>query len=250
MKPSETTAIRGHRNGELETVKFDKRKPAYYNALNGILELGYTPEDYLHYFPAFVGHVTLWRNFTLYEMYKKTLGLAGHIAEIGVYKGSSAILFAKLLQLFEPEALTMVHGFDWFKGTHAQTEEDKLQVDGSHVESEERLRKLVSLQDLDPILKIHNLDVTVGLDDFFKHNSHLRFKLVFLDSGNYDVVANSIQHFWPRIVPGGFLVLDQYNHEVAPGETRAISDLLPDLKVETLPNSWMPNAFIQKPFAK
>jgi predicted O-methyltransferase YrrM len=77
----------------------------------------------------------------------------------------------------------------------------------------------------------------------------MRFKLVFLDAGTYDVVSSAIRAFWPRLTPGGLLVLDQLNHEVAPGEARAVAELLPDLKVQTIPNSWMPTAFIEKPYS-
>jgi hypothetical protein len=244
--------LKGHRDGIFETVKFAKRKPEYYHALDTILNLGYNTEDYLHHFPAFVGQMTLWRALTLYELYKKTLGIAGHIADVGVYKGASTLLFAKLVQIFEPEALTMVHGFDWFKGTQVSevSEESHLQVEGSHVEDEKRVRDLVSAQGLDHVVKIHRLDVATQMDEFFGKHPHLRFKLVFLDSGTYEVVASAIRAFWPRITPGGILIFDQYNHEVAPGETRAVTELLPNEKVETLPNSWMPNAYIQKPWSR
>jgi len=45
--------------------------------------------------------MSLNRIITLYEIYKKTLGLNGHIAELGVYKGSGSLLFAKLVKIFE-----------------------------------------------------------------------------------------------------------------------------------------------------
>jgi Methyltransferase domain len=238
-----------HKDGIFETLKFAERKSDYYEAMDGILSLGHTMEDYLHYFPAFVGHVTLWRYFTLYELYKKTMGIAGHIADVGVYKGASALLFSKLVQIFEPESLTLVHGFDWFKGTQA-SEEDSLQMTGAYCESEKRLRDLVTLQKLDNVLKIHCLDIANDIDSFFDRYPYMRFKLVFLDSGTYDVVSSAIKAFWPRLTPGGLLVFDQFNHEVAPGETRAVAELLPNEKVETLPNSWMPNAYIQKPWSR
>jgi hypothetical protein len=234
-----------HKLGEFETVKFAHRRADYTHALETILSMGYQPQDYIHQFPAFVGHMTLWRAFTLYELYKKTLGLAGHIADVGVYMGASTLLFGKLLQIFEPESLSMVHGFDWFQGTHVSNE-DTLQVEGAHLESEARVRKLITCQKLDHVVKVHKLDVAKEIDGFFDAHAHLRFKLVFLDSGTYDVVSSAIRAFWPRLIPGGLLVLDQYNHEVAPGEVRAIHDLLPNEKVETLPNAWMPNAYIQK----
>jgi hypothetical protein len=240
---------RDFRTGQFESVKFDRRRPDYLAAEAKILSLGYTPQDLLHYFPAFVGHMTLWRNLTLYELYKKTLGVSGHIAEVGVYKGGTSLLFAKLVEIFEPESLTLVHGFDWFKGTKP-SDDDKLLVEGTYLEDEARLRELVRLQKLDHVLKIHRLDVAKELDGFFAEHAHMRFKLVFLDAGVYDVVSSAIRAFWPRLTPGGLLVLDQYNHELALGEVRAVAELLANEKIETIPNSWMPNAYIQKPWSR
>jgi hypothetical protein len=238
-----------YRDGQFETVKFISRRKDYYAGLEHIFKMGYSEIDYLHHFPAFVGHMTLMRYLSLYEMYKKAQGICGHIAEVGVDVGASSLLFAKLVQIFESEALTMVHGFDWFKGYKA-TKEDTLLRDRWPSEKEERVRELVRLQKLDHILKIHNVDVTKDIDAFFEKHSHLQFKLVYLDSGTYPVTSSAIKAFWPRVVPGGFMIFDQFNNEVAPGETRAVSELLPNLRIETINNMWFPNAFVQKPFIR
>ena len=237
--------MKSHRDGTLETVKFAHNRENYYENLVKILDLGYSKTDFIHYFPSFVGKQTLNRCFTLYELYKKTSGISGHIAEIGVHKGFGSILFAKLVQIFESEALTMAHGFDHFKGIDASTDA-KLQVPGGDASDEHMLRELIRLQNLDHILKIHNLDATRDFPDFFERHSHLRFKLVFIDSGTYDVTSAAIANFWPRLGIGGIMVFDQFNNEVAPGETQAVTELLPNEKVETVPNSWMPNSYIVK----
>lgn len=237
--------IKSHRNGELETVKFADRKVKYYQNLPEILSLGHEKVDYLHHFPAFVGQQTLLRTLTLYELYKKTLGVSGHIAEIGVYKGSGSIFFGKLVEIYEPESLTMVHGFDWFLGTRA-VEENPLQVQGGNLSDEQQLRELVRLQGLSNTVKIHHLNVETEFPSFFDKYSHLRFKLIFLDSGTYECTAASIKALWPRLNIGGIMIFDQYNNEVAPGETRAIHELLPNEKIETLQPSWMPSSFVVK----
>jgi len=74
----------------------------------------------------------------------------------------------------------------------------------------------------------------------------LRFKMVFLDSGTYSVTSASIKALWPRLNVGGIMVFDQYNNEVAPGETRAVQELLPDEKIQTIQPSWMPCSYICK----
>ena len=232
--------------GKFELQKFATDKPQYYEGLEKILALGFDPTDYIQYFPAFAGHLTIARFLSLYEAYKMTLGVAGHIAEIGVFKGAGSLLFAKLMKLFEPDSLTLVHGFDWFRGARV-TDEEKYVANGECYEDYDRVVNLIRAQGLDHMLHIHNLDVTKDLEQFFSQNSHLQFKLIFSDCGTYDVVRSTLHHFWPRLTSGGVMIFDQFNHEVAPGETRAIKEFMPDAKMRTFPFGWMPTAYVVKP---
>ncbi|HSZ87276.1 MAG TPA: TylF/MycF/NovP-related O-methyltransferase [Puia sp.] len=231
--------------GDLETQKHASRKEPYYKGLEIIKQLNYEIEDFIHYFPCFTGSQTLSRYLSFYECYQKTLGLAGHIAEVGVYKGGSFLFFSKLTQIFEPNSFTQVHGFDWFKGNEPSKDESKI-IEHSDMEPYERLMKLINAQQIDNIAKIHNLDVTKDLTNFFEKYPHLQFKLVFLDAGMYDVVKACLPHFWNRLIKGGYLILDQFNFEIAPGETQAIKEFLPDVQIRTFPWGWMPTAYIIK----
>jgi hypothetical protein len=190
--------------------------------------------------------MTLARFLVLYEAYKMTLGLAGHIAEAGVYKGAGTLFFAKLAQIFEPESLTLVHGFDWFEGSKPTSEEPNI-VEGSYREDYARLMRLIAAQRLEHIVHIHKLDLKTGLDQFFEENAYMQFKLVFLDAGTYEIVKNCLKHFWPRLTSGGVMIFDQFNHELSPGETRAIKEYMPDAKIRTFPFGWMPTAHVVKP---
>jgi predicted O-methyltransferase YrrM len=84
------------------------------------------------------------------------------------------------------------------------------------------------------------------LDQFFKTNNYLQFKLVYLDAGIYDIVRSCLEHFWPRLTSGGVMIFDQFNHELAPGETRAIKEFMPDAKIKTFTFGWMPTAYVVK----
>ena len=231
---------------KFELKKFAARKPEYYKNLQQILDLGFETTDYIHHFPAFAGHLTIARFLSLYEAYKMTLGVAGHIAEIGVYKGAGSLFFAKLMKLFEPESLTLVHGFDWFEGARI-TEEERFVEDGECREDYERVMDLIRIQGMDNTVLIHRLDVTRDLKQFFDENQHLQFKLIFADCGIYEVVRATLVHFWPRLTSGGLMIFDQFNHEVAPGETRAIKEFMPDAKLRTFPFGWMPTMYVEKP---
>src|SRR4051794_20783813 len=85
------------------------------DAVAVVKRLGYQSEDFFEHFACFVGAKTLGRFLSLYESYKRTLGIAGHIAEVGVFRGATSMFLAKFPLLYEPHSFTQVHGFDWFK---------------------------------------------------------------------------------------------------------------------------------------
>lgn len=238
--------VQGHTYGELESVKFNYRREQYYEYVNYLKEQPPTLEDFMHDFTAYIGHMSLNRLLTIYELYKKTLGLAGHIADIGVYKGASSLLFAKLIKIFEAESLTLCHGFDWFEGTKTGEKDSNLVIDGGYKTDYENILELVNKQGFDNILKIHKLDLTKDLEEFFNKYPHLKFKLVMMDAGTYEVMKASIPYFYEKLIPGGIMIFDQYSHEFAPGETMAVSEILPNAVVRTISGSWMPNAYLIK----
>lgn len=235
-------------DGKFETMKFEGSRESYYEGIKKIKEAGYSEEDYIHHYPCFTGHLTMARFISLYECYQKTLGIAGHIADVGVYKGASLLYFAKLTQIFEPTTLTQVHGFDWFQGNKPQGDIDKDILVGSSAEPYDRVNNLVKAQSLDHVAKLHQVDLTKDLENFFSVHSHLQFKLAFLDTGTYEVVKTALPYFWDRLTTGGIMVLDQFNFEIAPGETKAVVDFFKDKNrpILTFPNGWMPNAYIVK----
>jgi hypothetical protein len=190
--------------------------------------------------------MNLGRYLALYEAYKLALPYAGHIAEAGVYLGSVTLLFGKLTRLFEPEALTLVHGFDWFRGARGEGEEAELVKAGTYGESYERVKRLIDVQGLHDVIRLHKLDLTHDLPALFERFPHLQFKLVFLDCGYYDVVRACIENFWPRLTPGGVLLFDNFNHETAPGKARAVRELLPHEPIRTFPFAFQPTEYVIK----
>lgn len=251
----------------MEYTKFAHRREPYHNALAEMQSMGFAFEDIIHHHPSFVGHMNLARFLALYETFRKTLGLAGHIAEVGVWKASGLLHFAKLTRIFEPESATLVHGFDWYKGTiwgrdeatdkvqslirksATSDEETRAKTDGEAQELYEKICKLIEIQDLGNTVHLHNIDVTTELGTFFQKHPHIQFRIVFMDIGSYEATRACIPHFWPRLVPGGIMILDQFNHEMSPGETRAVRELLPDLRVHAFTFTNHPSAYIVKPAA-
>jgi hypothetical protein len=232
--------------GKFELKKFAEKKARYQAGMEKILSLGYNPRDYIEHFPAFTGDLTLARALVLYESYKKTLGVSGHIAEIGVYLGAGSLLFGKLVKLFEPSSTTLVHGFDWFQGMQNAGEAECVEEGSFHAEYS-KLIELIKAQDMDGTVHIHNLDASRDLTRFFEETPHLQFKLVLVDAGLQKVVRAVLEHFWPRLTSDGIMLFDHFNHEIFPGETQAVKTYLPDAKFKTFPFGWMPTAYVVKP---
>jgi len=234
--------------GIYEHKKFDKLRKPYKKLLKNF-EKNYEINEFIECFPIFTGELTLSRYLTIYEYYKKIQNLAGHIGEVGSYKGASLIFLGKLVSMFEKNSLTMVHGFDWFKGNIPDKNNDaKYLKKYSEKHSHQKLLRVIKDQNLDNLIKVHKLDVTKKLKNFFikKENSHIFFKFIFLDSGTYKVTKKALEVMWDRLVPGGILVFDQLYFELGPGETLAKNELLSNFKAKKIPNSWMPNAYIIK----
>lgn len=236
----------GHKYGSLESMKFNHRRSDFYNYLKFIKKSDFEIDDLIFHPTTFMGHMTLNRILTLTELYKDSLNVAGHLADVGVYKGGSSFLFAKLIKIFEPESHVLCHGFDWFKGQVNGANDSNLTSTGGYSSDGEKILDLLKYQKLDNILKIHNFDLCTEIESFFEKNSHIRFKLVNMDCGKYDVVKSCIRHFWNRLNKGGIMIFDQYSHELAPGETQAIHEELPNIEIKTLQNSWTPTAYTIK----
>ena len=213
-------------------------------AVEHFSQLGYHPNDFYDHFSCFTSAKNISRFVSFYECYKRTLGLAGHIAEVGVFRGAASFFFTKLALLYEPHGITQVHGFDWFKQPDGTEDEFS---PATYYEPYERISQLVEVQGLRNHFFLHRMDVVTELEGFFRENPHFQFKIVFLDAGNYEIVSRCIKEFWPRLSEGGILIFDQYNFGVAPGETTAAKDFLPpDAVIRTFPNGWMPTAYVVK----
>jgi len=85
-----------------------------------------------------------------------------------------------------------------------------------------------------------------GPSRLFAVHPHLQFKLLFLDCGLYKVVRICLENFWPRLIPGGVLILDNFNHETSPGETKAVRELLPGKSNRSFGFAHQPTGYLIK----
>jgi hypothetical protein len=228
-------------------LKFESEDSDYFRYIDLLESMNVPTRDLVFQFPVFVGQVNLARYLYFYDLYKQVNSLNGHLADVGTFKGSSFLFMAKLLKLFEPYNTSQVHGFDWFQGMTPGTNDDQEQ-NNCYRADYETLQQLIKFQMLNDVAILHKMDITTELSSFMEYNPHLRFKMIFIDCGLEKVLDAALSEFWPRLVQGGILVMDHFNCEVSPTESRLVEKYIGRNRVLQIPFCRQPTAYIVKEF--
>lgn len=178
-------------------------------------------EDFLSYYREFVlepGGPENWhsadRKYFLRSLLKLTDEVAGDMAECGVYRGATA----RLMALAGGPDRTL-HLFDSFEGLSTPSEDDgtywqphDLSVTSNAVRD--------ALADLITPYELHE----GWIPDRFSEVADRRFCFVHIDVDLYQPTADSLAFFYPRVVPGGVIVLDDHGFTTCPGAARAADE--------------------------
>lgn len=203
------------------------------------------PKRFLSDFGAYIGDASLAQMLYKYELYKQVLPLAGDIAEIGIWRGNSFLMWAKLVKLFECYNATHVYGFDWFQGMKPSDDDDAAQ-EGQYCADYQHLLDLTKWLKLDNIATVVNMDVTKGLKQFVEDRPWLRLKLLYIDCGIKEVMEASYEYLYPRLVTGGVLLMDHFNFESSPSESNIIEKYIGKNVVKQMPFARNPTGYIIK----
>jgi len=155
----------------------------------------------------------------LAETVRQCAKLPGEMAEVGTYKGGSARVIAAACPG------KYLHLFDTF-GTG-------IPEDDQHGEHKAGDFGDVSFEQVKRYLDGFNVVFHPGL--FPKTAEPVRerrFCFVHLDGDTYQTTKAGLEFFWPRMVEGGAIVLDDWDWERCPGVRKAVEEVLPGVKVE------------------
>lgn len=176
------------------------------------------------------------RLHVLGQAVRNTARLAAPVAEVGCYGGGSARFIADTLaSLGRPPEGIEIHIFDTFAGQVAvDPEKDRAEgvpsehevglfgpngVNAFNGQIEASARAALSTY---PRARFH-----VGPVERTTHEvDGLRFALVHLDADLYSPTRHSLEFFWPRLLPGGVLVLDDYGFVTCPGTKMATDEFV------------------------
>lgn len=153
-------------------------------------------------------------------------GIAGDLAEIGVYKGHTAAILAKFARRSNRHLFLL----DTYEGF---SEKDLTGVDSSQ-----------PMQFADTSLSA--VQAAVGLESvtfikgFFPSTAdHLpsdaRYSLVHIDCDLYNPISAALNYFYPRMSPGGFLLIHDYSSLWWPGAEQAVDEFFRDKPERLIP---------------
>jgi macrocin-O-methyltransferase TylF-like protien len=207
-------------------------------------------------FPIYARRTTLKRFLAHYEMFRLVVDLPGDIIELGVFRGSSLMTWANLLEIRNMgDRQKQVFGFDnWsgFKELHAKDGKEDRRVDkvgggfdGSGYEA--ALEDAIRVFDSDrfiphkPRVKLIKGDIEKTVPQFVRDNPGLRVSLIHFDCDVYVPTRVGLEQFWPLVVPGGVVIFDEYGIRPWEGESKAVDEFFEGKKVQFRKLDWSPN---------
>ena len=157
--------------------------------------------------------VTIDRCYVIYRAaaYAHSLPGEGCAAEVGVYKGGTSFLIG---QHFKDRKVYM---FDSFAGLPAVTTGVDLHHVGDFNDVNFEAVKALCSEPCFEVRKGFFPDTATGLDD-------VKFAFVHLDADLYQSTADGLKFFWPKMVPGGIFILDDFYWGHCPGVAKATDE--------------------------
>jgi len=168
------------------------------------------------------------RFFNFWFQVNRLKNISGAYAELGVYKGDSAYI----LHLMDPSR--EFHLFDTFEGF---TEKDLIVEEGKATTYTKHNFADTSIEQVKGKLRS---------DKFIFHKGYfpettgkakdIQFALVNMDADLYNPTKTGLEFFYPRLVPGGVIIVHDYNPDW-PGIMKAVNDFATTIAEPIVPLS-------------
>lgn len=157
--------------------------------------------------------------------YVSAASVPGDIVECGVWRGGSMLAAARTL-LESDEAGRELYLFDTFEGMSAPTERD-VAPDGSTAEALLRASNRDDPTSAWCYATQDDVAATMARSGYPAHRTHLvkgkvedtipgrapaRIAILRLDTDWYESTRHELEHLYPRLSPGGVLIVDDYGH--------------------------------------
>lgn len=152
------------------------------------------------------------RNNVLTDLIKKNL--PGSFAEVGIMKGAFSFQIMKTLMLHNIEKNFYI--FDFFEDdVNIINQKEEKQIKEIYERTNYTRLKVNDIMKYSQNINFNNLNcikgnVEISIPKFFKNNND-RFCFVYIDIDVENPTLLALESFWPRLVSGGIIIIDDYN---------------------------------------
>lgn len=164
------------------------------------------------------------RRYFVKELLKTVGPLSGSMAECGVYRGDTAFQLCQVAEQYEKR----VYLFDSFEGlSDPGTKDGEHWQRGSLTASEDEVEQRLTGFSCFDILK-------GWIPERFAEVQNERFSFVHIDVDLFQPTLDSLRFFYPRMNPGGLIVLDDHGFKQCPGARAAALEYFQDQNNEVI----------------
>ena len=168
-------------------------------------------------FNLMMSHERLAKFLVHWEVMKMVQSIPGCIVECGVFKGTSFSRFALMRQILGGDFSARLLGFDVFSDHFPNTsfEQDKgqrehwIKTAGGSSIGKKQLTEILLNKGIDNFELVEG-DATVTIPEYCGKNQGLRISLLNIDIDFVEPTITALENFYPRVVPGGIILLDNY----------------------------------------
>ncbi|MBF0362584.1 MAG: class I SAM-dependent methyltransferase [Oligoflexia bacterium] len=141
------------------------------------------------------------------ELFNKVKNIDGSIAEIGAFHGGNALSALLFMNHHQKKPF---HIIDSFEGFSAPSHFDPARVKKGDLSIEAPYEEII-----DTFKPFSNVKLYKGFvpDIFSELNPEERYSLVFYDCDLYQPALDAYAYFWDKIIPGGYLLIHDYETE-------------------------------------
>ncbi|HBH79257.1 MAG TPA: hypothetical protein DDY39_05465, partial [Nitrospira sp.] len=82
------------------------------------------------------------------------------------------------------------------------------------------------------------------IPDRFPEVKERRFAFVHIDVDLYQPIMDSLKFFFPRLLPGGIIVVDDYGYSIFPGAKKAVDEFRSGIECSMFYETPMGSCFI------
>jgi len=155
----------------------------------------------------------------------------GDIAELGVFQGE----FAKYLnQIFSDRPLHLFDTFSGFDVRDVDTEKENKFSDGDQNFADTSVDLVLGKMKTPKSCIVHKgffPETAVGL------NPNISYAFVSIDADLYQPIYEGLKYFYPKLSPGGYIFVHDFNNSEYLGANKAVFDFCKENKVAYVPIS-------------